>query len=136
MSNESVEKSIPRAGETPARELVKQVTEAMLDKIAEDVKVIDLRGLSGVADYFVVCTADSSTKAMAVLQSVRKHIRETCGESPWRSEGLETQSWMLVDYVNVVAHIFLPDRRDFYQLERLWGDAPIVDVSDDVPFEV
>ncbi len=85
---------------------------------------MDLRKSSGaVTDYFIVCTGTSNTHVQALAESVLKIMKKDAGEIPHAKEGLQTGEWVLVDYINVVVHVFLKDKRSFYQLERLWGDA-------------
>ncbi len=90
-----------------------------------------LQGISGVADYFVICTGTSETQIKALANATRESIKEKLGERPWQTEGFDHLQWVLLDYVDVVAHIFNEERRSFYDLERLWGDAAIESVPDD-----
>ncbi|NKO01022.1 ribosome silencing factor, partial [Weissella cibaria] len=84
-----------------------------------------------VADYFVLCTGDSDLQIKAIADAVEERIREACRERPWHREGYEHRQWVLIDYVDLVVHIFNPEKRLFYDLERLWGDAPAERVPDD-----
>jgi ribosome-associated protein len=87
---------------------------------------IDLRSLNdAVCDFFIVCDADSTTQVKAIADSVMKKTKEEIGEKPRHTEGLEHQEWVLLDYFNVVVHIFLKPKRKFYQLEELWSDGII-----------
>lgn len=97
----------------------------MLERKAQDITVLDLRGVSGaVADFFVIGTGGSDRQVRAVANAVRERIREEAGgERPWHEEGFEHLRWALLDYVDLVVHVFSEDRRAFYDLERLWGDA-------------
>jgi ribosome-associated protein len=101
-----------------------------LDKRATEVVILDLRGLTSVTDFFVICSgaADIHTKAIA------EHVRDSLAKEahkPWHIEGLTYGSWILMDYVDVVVHIFLNERREYYGLERLWGDAPAERLEDE-----
>ena len=120
-----------RSTQTPARVLAAHAIEAALDKKAHDITVIDMREVSGVADYFVVASADADLQVKAITEAVIERIRETCDERPWQREGVEHRQWVLLDYVDLVVHIFISEKRAFYDLERLWGDAPTEHVPDD-----
>lgn len=120
----SARKARKRATPNPAHVLAAHAVDAMLDKKAHDVTVMDMREVSGVADYFVVCTGDSDIQIKAIADEIRARIKSECQERPWQTEGTSHHQWVLLDYVDVVAHIFDNERRGFYDLERLWGDAP------------
>ncbi len=128
-----------RATNHPSTALAASAVDAALDKKARDVVVMDLRGISGVADFFVLCTGDSDVQIKAIAESVRGDLRSKYKEKPWHVEGLDHLQWVLLDYVDVVVHVFAEGRRSFYELERLWGDAEIGTVSSegssaDIPF--
>jgi len=93
---------------------------------------MDLRKLNAPADFFVLCSADSDTHAKAIAQAVRDGS-DTIGVTLWRSEGFRALSWVLLDYFDVVVHVFKKDVRQFYNLERLWGDAKVTPVEDGPP---
>jgi ribosome-associated protein len=100
------------------------------EKKAFSVRILDLRKRSSVTDFFVICSVDAEVQARAVAD----HITDTFNEKdirPWHTEGYRGTGWILVDYVDVVVHIFLPRSRDFYGLEKLWGDAPCRELPDD-----
>ena len=102
------------------------VVRGMQDKKASDIVVLNLKELkNAVADYFIICSANSDTQLDAVARSVEEEIEKVTGESPWQTEGRTNREWVLLDYVDVVVHVFLRDRRKFYALEELWGDAEI-----------
>ncbi|MEX0747965.1 MAG: ribosome silencing factor [Rhodothermales bacterium] len=124
-------KAKKKTSHNPAHVLAAQAVDAMLEKKAHDVTVLDMRSVSGVADFFVIGTGDSELQVKAIADSVRDRIRENCQEKPWHAEGTDHWQWVLIDYVDVVAHVFSPDRRSFYDLERLWGDAPREVVPDE-----
>ena len=94
---------------------------------AEDIVVLDLRGLSTLADFFVVCTATSVPHLKAVSREIRGRTEEEIGERPRSAEGQAESLWLVIDYVDVVVHIFHQDKRDYYSLEDLWSDAPRVE---------
>jgi len=120
-----------RTATTPARILAQHAVEALLSKKAKDIRVIDLRGLSAPATYFVIATGESELQIRAMADAVRETIRDEADEKPWHVEGTDFMQWVVLDYVDLVVHLFLPERRAFYGLERLWGDAPFEDVSED-----
>jgi len=98
----------------------------MQEKKGNDIVRLDLRNLnSSVTDYFIICHADSSTQVRAIANSVEDEIFKATQQDPWRKEGLEYSEWILLDYVDVVVHIFRTDKREFYGVEELWGDAEI-----------
>jgi ribosome-associated protein len=96
------------------------------EKKGNEIVRLDLRNVfSSVTDYFVVCHADSSTQVKAIANSVEDEIYKATREEPWRKEGLQYGEWILLDYIDVVVHIFRTDKREFYGVEELWGDADI-----------
>jgi ribosome-associated protein len=98
----------------------------MQEKKGNDLVRLDLRNInSSVADYFVICHADSATQVKAIANSVEEEIYKAIQQDPWRKEGLEYGEWILLDYIDVVIHIFRTDKREFYGVEDLWGDAEI-----------
>jgi ribosome-associated protein len=99
-----------------------------LDKKAEDVIIIDLRKLNAPTDYFVVCSASTEKQVKAIVDNVVDGIEEL-GQKPWHVEGYSAKKWVLIDYVDVVVHVFTDDTRQFYSLETLWGDAPVEEVK-------
>ncbi len=102
------------------------VVGGMLEKKAPDVVVLDLREVKyAIADYFVVCSGNSDSQIDAISNSVEEQIYKNCKQGPWKQEGRENKEWILLDYVDVVAHIFNKEKREFYGLEELWGDAKI-----------
>lgn len=109
--------------------LARRAAELSLEKKAEDVKILDLRGITSMTDYFVIITADSERKAKAVAEHIIDGLKED-GERPMHVEGLDSLRWVLLDYVDVVVHVFQADDRKFYDLESLWSDAPVTKVVD------
>ncbi|HEY3093152.1 MAG TPA: ribosome silencing factor [Vicinamibacterales bacterium] len=96
---------------------------AVQDKKALDVVVLDLRKAGGFTDFFVICTGANPRQITAIADSVEDRLRTEFGERPHLTEGAEKSQWILLDYFNFVVHIFSRECRDFYQLERLWGNA-------------
>ena len=100
-----------------------------LDKKAEEVKVLNLRPLTSIADYFVLCTGAVDTHVRAIADHILEELEES-EMRPWHVEGRERAHWVLLDYVDFVVHIFQPETRQFYGLERLWGDAETLEIPD------
>ena len=111
------------------KQLVKKITQLIFEKKGGDVKVIELMAVSTIADYFIICSADSDTQVRAISDNIDKTLRDE-GIRLWHKEGTLALQWVLLDYVDIVIHVFQKDIRTFYNLEKLWGDAPIVDVED------
>ena len=103
-----------------------------MDKKGFDIKVLDLRKLTSIADYFVICTASVEVHAKAIADWILESLEKE-GVRAWHSEGYGACRWILLDYVDVVIHIFLKDVRDFYALEKLWGDAPVKEIREKPP---
>lgn len=97
------------------------------DKKADGVTVLDLTPLSDVCDYFVIMSASNARLVDAVVDEIEERVAKTCGEHPFSIEGRDNRTWILMDYGSVVVHVFTPEARDYYRLERLWGDARTVD---------
>ncbi len=105
------------------------IVEGMQENKAKDIVVLDLREInSAVCDFFVICTGDSSTQVDGISSSVVRHTRKMLSERPWAIEGKNNSEWILMDYVNVVAHVFYHETRHFYDLEDLWADAKRTDI--------
>lgn len=108
----------------PADKLAELVVEGIHDKKGRDVVCLDLRKVSNaVCEFFVVCTAGSDRQVGAVADNVEKTVKENCQQKPWHVEGKQNMEWVLIDYFDVVVHIFKPDAREFYGLEELWADG-------------
>ena len=105
------------------------IVEGMQENKAKDIVVLDLREVpNAVTDFFVICSGDSSTHVDGINNSVLRHTRKELQERPWQQEGKLNAEWILLDYVDVVAHIFYKDARTFYDLEDLWADAVRTDI--------
>lgn len=106
------------------------IVQAIQDKKGEQIVSLDLRQINdAVADYFIICEASSTVQVKAIADYVIEHTRKTTGEKPWHSEGQNNMEWVLIDFVNVVVHVFLKEVRRFYQLEELWSDATIIEFN-------
>jgi ribosome-associated protein len=104
--------------------LADEIAELASDKKAADIVVLDLRGVVGYADYFVIASGGTERQTKAVHDGIHLGLKERHGLLPRRVEGVTESRWILMDYLDVVVHVFTPDTRDFYRLESLWGDVP------------
>ncbi len=117
-------------GAVPSSEIKDLVVKGMLEKKARSVRILDLREVSNaIADYFVICSGTSDTQIEAIADSLEEEVFKSCGQHPWQKEGKEFKEWILVDYVDVVAHVFKQSKREFYSIEELWGDAKVTEVE-------
>jgi ribosome-associated protein len=118
---------------SPARltrnsKLFKTIIEAIQDKKGENIVSLDLRKIpEAVADFFIICQASNNNQLRAIGDNIEKEVKEKCGEAPFKHEGKQAEQWILIDYVNIVVHIMLPEPRKFYHLEELWSDAPAME---------
>ena len=113
-----------------SRNLAKKIARLTLEKKAADVRILYLHPLTSMTDFFVICTGDSNTQVKAIAEHVSHSLKKK-KIRPLHIEGLSNQEWVLIDYVTVVVHVFQPQRREFYALERLWGDADMEEVRDE-----
>ncbi len=111
-----------------ALKLLRAAAAAAVGKKAHDPVALDLRSLAGVADYFLICSGASEVQVKAIAEAVEEMLHEL-GASPWHVEGLAGRRWVLLDYVEIVVHVFHEKTREYYLLERLWGDARKVDLD-------
>jgi len=113
------------------KELVETIKEAIQEKKGSNIVVADLTKIEGtICQYFMICTGNSPTQVEAIAESVGDVVREKLGEKPVHVVGLENAQWVAMDYTDVLVHIFLPDVREYYDLEHLWEDAPIEQIPD------
>ena len=112
-----------------SRDLAYRITELIFAKKGYDVKILDLKNIISFADYFIICTADSDTQVKAIADEIDKTLKDD-GIRYWHKEGYSALSWVLLDYVDVVVHVFKKEARLYYNLEKLWGDAPVTEVED------
>lgn len=110
-------------------EFAYRVSELIFNKKGYDVKILDLRKLTSIADYFVICSADSDTQVKAIADQVDDELSKN-GIKCYHKEGMTALNWVLLDYFDVVVHVFKNDARKYYNLEKLWGDAPSITVED------
>jgi ribosome-associated protein len=112
-----------------SKKLTEKISELIFNKKGYNVLLIDLRGVTSFTDFFVIATADSDTQVKAIADEVDIKLKDE-GIKCWHKEGYQGLNWVLLDYVDVVVHIFKREAREFYNLEKLWGDAPVVKVED------
>ena len=109
---------------TKSSKIIKTIINAIYEKKGENVISLDLRKIpEAVADFFIICEANNPSLLKAVADEIEHEVKEKCGESAYKHEGRQAQQWILIDYVNVVVHVMLPEPRKFYQLEEMWSDA-------------
>ena len=121
-----------RSGPVAGRHLARLAVDAAHEKKAIDVTVMDLRGISGEVDYFMICTGESDVQIRAIVDSIVQKLKVEAGELPSHREGIPgTSRWIVLDYFDLAVHVFDPKLRSYYDLERLWGDAPTERVADD-----
>ena len=133
-----ISKTTPTKRQTthlPVHELAQLAVEAILSKKGYDIVVMDMRAVSGVADVFVLCSGSSELQIKAIVEAIRMAIKEKGSELPWHTEGVSNLQWVLLDYVDLVVHVFNEEKRAFYDLERLWGDAPKEEIPEDAVLE-
>lgn len=119
--------------EVSSQDLCQLVVKGMIEKKGQDVAILDLRNVkNAVADFFVICSGTSDTQIDAIADSVEFEVHKAINENPWHKEGKANREWILIDYVDVVAHVFQKDRRKYYDLEELWGDAEMTVVEETV----
>lgn len=117
--------ALPVVEDSASKALAKRIAKIASDHKAENIVVISLAGLTSFTDFFVICTGNSDRQVSSIADSIRAEIKKD-GRLPFGEEGLSDGRWALIDYGEVVAHVFYKEMRDYYQLERLWSDAPRV----------
>ncbi len=127
-SDKKTEQITPKRKPATKR-LARQLAKYSLEKKAFDVMIMDLRKLTDITDFFVLCSADSDTQVKAIVDHIDEKMRER-KIKPWHVEGYENLRWVLLDYVDVVVHVFVKETREYYSLETLWGDAKIEMIED------
>jgi len=111
-------------------ELLNEVIQGIEDVKGIEINIMDLTNITNtVCGYFVICTGTSNTHVGAIVNSVRKNVSKKLKEKPFSIEGAENQEWVLIDYVDIVVHIFQKEIREYYDIENLWGDAKIINVE-------
>jgi ribosome-associated protein len=113
---------------TRSSKIFKSIIHGIAEKKGENIISLDLRKIpEAVADFFIICEASNNIQLKAIADSVEEEVKKSCNESPYKHEGRQAQQWILIDYVNIVVHIMLPEPRKFYQLEEMWSDAPAME---------
>ena len=110
--------------ELAPEELAGRIAEIASDKLAQDIRVFDLRGIVSYTDFFVICSGGTERQTKAIHDGIHEELKDEHGRVPRRVEGLTESRWILMDYLDAVVHVFTPDARSYYRLEQLWGDAP------------
>ena len=105
--------------------LSKAITELMLDKKATEIQIINVSKLTSLTDYFIICSSDSEPKTKAIMNHIKDKVHEKYNIKPLHLEGIENLEWVLLDYVSIVVNIFSKQKREYYNIERLWADAKI-----------
>src|SRR3954471_16048909 len=110
--------------ELSPEELALRIAEIASDKVAHDIRVFDLREIVSYTDYFVICSGGTERQTKAIHDAIYQELKDAYGLLPRRVEGLSESRWILMDYLDVIVHIFTPEAREYYRLEQLWGEAP------------
>ena len=113
-----------------SEKLAKQIARILREKQGRDIVIQDLRAVTSMTDFFVLCTVQADVQARAQVQTIETEMKAQ-GIRVWHKEGRPGDPWILIDYVDVVVHIFRDEAREFYGLERLWGDAKFIEIKDD-----
>lgn len=115
---------------TSKDDLLANILKGIEDVKGEDIDILDLREIENtVCDYFVICNGNSNTQVNAITNSIQKAVSKELKEKPWHVEGTENGEWVLMDYVNIVVHVFQKHIREYYSIESLWGDAKITSLQ-------
>jgi len=110
--------------------LIAEVIKGIEDVKGENISIIDLREIENtVCDYFIICDGTSNTQVSAIAASIQKNVSKSLKDKPWHVEGESNAEWILIDYVNIVVHVFQKQVRQFYNLEELWGDGKITNIE-------
>ena len=113
---------------TRSSKIFKTIIYGIVEKKGINIVSLDLRKIpEAVCDFFIICEANNNNQLKAIADSVEEEVKKTCNESPYKHEGRQAQQWILIDYINIVVHIMLPEPRKFYQLEEMWSDAPAME---------
>ncbi len=115
----------PEQLEMTPEELLAAAAEYASDRKALEIVELDLRGMIGYTDYFLICTGRTDRQTKAIHDAIHQGMKSEHGRLPRRVEGLSQGRWILMDYLDVVVHVFTPDTREYYRLEQLWGEAPV-----------
>ena len=115
-----------------SKKFAKQIADLILSKKGHDIKILEIKKISSITDFFVICSADADRQVKAIADEVDDQL-SAAGIKCIHREGYESLNWVILDYFDVMIHIFKEDARQFYNLEKLWGDAPVIEVKDENP---
>ena len=114
----------------PVDQLITTIIGGIEEVKGKEITILDLREIENtVCDYFIICEGTSNTQVNAIVNSIQKQVSKTLKDKPWHVEGTENSEWILMDYVNVVVHVFQKQIREYYDIESLWGDAKITQIE-------
>ena len=113
-------------------EVLDAITEALLSKKANEITVLDVSELTTLAEYFVICHGNSDVQVKALADAVEDDVFNKCSEKSWRKEGGSSRAWIILDYVNIVVHVMSEEKRRYYDIERMWNDAKITHIKDEL----
>ena len=120
-------------GKASADELIALILQGIEDVKGHDIVLLDLREIENtVCDYFIICNGTSNTQVNAIVGSIQKTVSKAIKDKPWHIEGQDNSEWVLMDYVNVVVHVFQKQIREFYDIEGLWGDAKFTEIESSI----
>lgn len=113
-----------------SKTLIDSIIDSILDLKAEDVVLLDLREIENAfCEYFIICSGNSNTHVSSIAGAVEKRVRKETKEKPWHVEGTENAQWILMDYTNIIVHVFQKEYREYYDIESLWGDAKEIAIT-------
>ena len=113
-----------------ADQLIATIINGIEEVKGQDITILDLREIENtVCDYFIICEGTSNTQVNAIVNSIQKQVRKNIKDKAWHVEGIDNAEWVLIDYVNVVVHVFQKHIRSYYDIEGLWGDAKIIEIK-------
>lgn len=124
-TREAATRSADAGDDNAIRDLAVCAAHEAVDRRGQDVILLDLRGLTPATDYFVIASGESDVQVKAIAERIEERLREERGVRPWHVEGLRHTNWVLLDYIDFVVHVFHRETRAYYELERLWADAPL-----------
>lgn len=123
-------KAIKNSASDQTPSLIEAIIDAIQDRKGRDITVIDLSALeSANASTFIICQGNTPTQVSAIADSVREKVQELTGQKPYNYDGYQNSTWIVIDYGSVMVHIFVPEARNFYDIEQLWGDGVITNVA-------
>lgn len=113
-----------------AKQIIDTIVDAITDLKGEDISVLDLREIENAfCEYFIICTGNSNTHVAAIAGAIERKVRKEIKERPWHVEGTDNAQWILVDYTNIIVHVFQREYREYYDIEGLWGDAKEISLT-------